>query len=288
VTSSLRVDLNGLTLDNPLIMASGTFGLGDKHRDIYSHAGAFISKTTTYEPREGNPPVRIVETPSGIVNRVGLENPGFQEFYQFLQQIEFPTTFIVSVDARDPERLEQMIAHIDRDDRIAGFEINLSCPNIEQNQVMPSFDEAILRDLLRSARSTTDRWICAKVPPYSSIEMGPICEEYEMDALCVSNTYPSVAFGPEDEPIQGGLSGPAVKPMTQYNVVHTEKRVSIPVIASGGINTVDDVFEYFRLGAEAVQLGSVNFVRPNAVKQFKKTLSERLEEDREPWPAGMS
>jgi len=262
------IDLNGLRIDNPLIVASGTFGHGDKHPELAAHAGAFVSKTVTLEPRRGNPPSRIVETPSGIVNYVGLQNPGIAAFATKLEGMSFPTTFIVSVNAVELESMVAMLDRLEGVSGIAGYELNLSCPNIKTRSVLPFVDIEVVAGLIRAARERTERWLCAKLPPYAGIQAGPVCEEAGANALCVSNTYPSVAYSPRGERIQGGLSGPAIKPMVLYNVHHTAKRVSIPVISSGGVCCGRDVEEMLQEGAKAVQIGSIQFIYPDAVERI--------------------
>jgi dihydroorotate dehydrogenase (NAD+) catalytic subunit len=263
------IDLGrSLTVKNPLFMASGTFGLGDKLPDYYKVAGAFVAKTVTSELRAGNPPPRLVETPSGIINFVGLQNPGIDGYMKLISSLTFPTTFISSVHATSEDDVRLMIERIETIGDVAGYELNLSCPNVAHDSVLPSVDPKMVERIVKAARSMTDKWICAKLPPYTCIEVAPICEDHGADAVCVSNTFPAVAFNPQGKKIQGGLSGPAVKPMALYNVYQTAKKVKIPIIASGGARTGKCVQEFLDLGAKAVQIGSVNFVEPGAVSRI--------------------
>lgn len=260
------IDLGrSLTIKNPLLMASGTFGVGDKLPEYWEHAGAFVAKTVTPEMRPGNPPPRLVETPSGIINYVGLQNPGIDGYVELVSQLTFPTHFISSVYAVNESDVRQMIEKIEKIDGISGYELNLSCPNVAHAGVLPDIDHGMVARIVKLARSLTDKWICAKLPPYSCIEAGPVCEGEGADALCVSNTFPAIAFNPHGKKIQGGLSGPAVKPMALYNVFQTAKKVAIPVIASGGARSGKCVKEFLDLGATAVQIGSINFVEPGAI-----------------------
>lgn len=260
------IDLGrSVTLKNPLVYASGTFGLGDKLPDIYQHAGAFVSKTVTPEPRAGNPPPRIVETPSGIVNYVGLQNPGIDGYVEMLRGLSFPTVFLSSVYAVNIDDVTMMLEKLESVPGIEGYELNLSCPNVKTRSVLPSVDPKMVEDIVATAREATDKWICAKLPPYSCIEVASIAEDQGADAVCVSNTYPSIAFNPAGTKIMGGLSGPCIKPMTLYNVHQVSQRVSIPVVASGGVCNGRDVKEFLSVGATAVQLGSINFIEPQAV-----------------------
>jgi dihydroorotate dehydrogenase (NAD+) catalytic subunit len=269
------IDLGrSLTVKNPIFMASGTFGLGDKLPDYYKVAGAFVAKTVTPQARPGNPPPRLVETPSGIINYVGLQNPGIDGYIDLISSIEFPTSFISSVHAVNCDDVIMMIKRIEEIDRVAGYELNLSCPNVAHNSVLPSVDPSLVENIVKTARALTDKWICAKLPPYTCIEVASICQDHGADAVCVSNTFPAIAFTPHGHQLQGGLSGPAVKPMALYNVYQTAKKVTIPIIASGGARTGKCVQEFLSVGAKAVQIGSVNFVEPGAVSRILKEWKE--------------
>ncbi len=262
------IKLGGLALINPLIVASGTFGLGDKYPERYRHAGAFICKTITPLPRAGNPPPRIVETPSGSVNYVGLENPGVDGFLNLIRRIRIPTVFIVSVYAESTADLARVLSKMETESRISGYELNLSCPNIRQRRVMPSVDPVFVRRMVKTARGLTRKWICAKLPPYTCIDAAQVCEDAGADAVTVSNTYPSIAFTPKGHRMQGGLAGPAVKPMALYYVYQTSLRVRIPIVASGGVTAGRDVEEFLGAGAKAVQVGSIQYVDPGALRRI--------------------
>src|SRR3989338_6393230 len=264
----MAVRLGKLVLKNPLISASGTFGLGDKHQSLYRHAGAFICKTITARPRPGHPPPRLVETPSGTVNFVGLENPGVDRFLESVRGVRFPTAFIASVYAERPAEMTALLEKMESSRKISGYELNLSCPNVRQRRVMPSVDLRFVRDMVRAARRSSRKWMCAKLPPYSCVEAAVVCEEHGADAVTVCNTYPAIAFTPGGLRLQGGLAGPAVKPMSLYNVFYTSDRVRIPVIASGGVRSGRDVQEFLSLGAKAVQVGSIQYVYPDAIRRI--------------------
>lgn len=257
-----------LEITTPILVASGTYGVGDKWPEGYAEAGAFVAKTVTPEPRPGNAPPRIVETPSGIINRVGLQNPGIDGFIEKMRGKRFPAPFIASVHAVSAKEVAMMLERLFELDYIVGYELNLSCPNVAHSSVLPAVDFDLVTAILKQARSMTESWLCAKLPPYTCIEAAPACEAAGADALCVSNTYPAMAYNPRGERLQGGLSGPAVKPMTLYNVFQTAKRVAVPIIASGGICNGQDVAEMLDCGARAVQIGSINFVDPGAVSRI--------------------
>lgn len=270
----MTVELNGLKIKNPFIAASGTFGLGDRFPEYYGEAGAFVSKTVTLKSRSGNPPPRIVETPSGIVNSVGLENPGIDRFLDILKSLEFPTCFIASVNAVEGKEVRTLIEKLESEPRLSGYELNLSCPNIARKEVLPAVDLRRVGRIVAAVRTITKRWVCAKLPPYSCITAGPVCEENGCNALCVSNTYPSIAYTPNGKRVRGGLSGPAIKPMVLYNVSMTASRTNIPVIASGGVMTGRDAWEMMNEGATAVQIGTAQFVYPDAIVRIMKEWKE--------------
>lgn len=264
----MSVELGRLSLRNPLMMASGTFGLGDRLPEIYRIAGAFVSKTVTPAPRAGNPPPRIVEVAAGLVNYVGLQNPGIDAFIAMIAELDIPTSLVVSVHATNVDDVELMLGKLEALEGVAGYELNLSCPNVKTQQLLPAIDDELVDTIVSRARAATERWLCAKLPPYSCIAAGPIAERAGADALCLCNTYPAMAFTPSGKRMSGGFAGPAIKPMTLYNVFHTAQRVDIPVIASGGIRTGKDVAEYLAVGAKAVQIGSASFVEPDAVRRI--------------------
>lgn len=262
--------LGKLKLKNPLMLASGTFGLGDKYPEHYGAAGALVAKTVTEKPRHGNPPPRLVETASGIINFVGLENQGIDRYVELVRDLKPATVFIASVFAEKPAELLRVMEKLEPLRAISGYELNLSCPNIKHRSVLPAVDGAWVKRMVKAARAATRRWLCCKLPPYSSIEMAEPVEQAGADAMCVCNTYPAIAFNPRGQRIQGGLSGPAIRPLTMYNVHHVASRVRIPVIASGGVRSGRDVADYLAVGAKAVQIGSINFVHPDAVKRILK------------------
>lgn len=266
-----KVDLGRIVLKNPLIIASGTGSFGknsDNFAIDYSEAGAFITKTITLLPREGNPPPRILEVSSGILNYVGLENPGLEGFIDILNNIEISTTYLVSIAAKNDDELLKIITALEKYNIIQGYELNLSCPNVQHSTVMPYLDENYVKNIVKSMRKLTNKFFSVKLPPYTGIKYSTISEEEGADALTVSNTYPGISFYIDDKFVSGGISGPAIKPMMLYNVYQITKIVNIPVIASGGLQNASDVNQALKIGASAVQLGSINMIYPNAVSKI--------------------
>ncbi|MEW5692883.1 MAG: HisA/HisF-related TIM barrel protein [Candidatus Hydrogenedentota bacterium] len=265
------INLGKLKLKNPLVIASGTFGLGDEYKEYYSLAGMFVSKTITLKPRKGNPAPRIIETASGIVNSVGLENPGVVKFLEIIAKTEFPTIFLVSLYAEDCKEMRTLINYLKNSKKISGYELNISCPNIKHKNILPFVNKNYIKKILKTLRENTDSFISVKLPPYLCLEYVSICEDYGADAVSITNTYPAMV-SINEKIIRGGLSGPCIKPLGLYNVYNVVLKTRLPVIASGGVTKAEDVIEYLRAGAKAVQIGSINFIYPDAVKRILKNI----------------
>ncbi|HOK41152.1 MAG TPA: nitronate monooxygenase [bacterium] len=266
-----EIEIRNTKFKNPIFIASGTGGFGDSSLEIdYSLAGAFITKTITYYPRAGNPPPRILEVIGGLLNFVGLENPGFFKFIEILKsgKIKVNTNYIVSISAANKKELKEMIEGLEQFDFICGYEINLSCPNVKHKTIMPFLNKNYIKEIVKNARKLTKKFFSMKLPPYTGIEYAPLCEEYGADAVTLNNTYPGVVYYEDKKFISGGISGPVIKPMMLYNIFQTAKLIKIPIIASGGIQNYKDVEEALNTGAKAVQIGSINFIYPDAIKRI--------------------
>ena len=266
----LSLTLAGLRFRNPVLSASGTYGHGLEMRHMSDPArlGGLVSKSVSLRPRAGNPAPRIRETEAGFLNSIGLENRGVEHYLEHvLPEVAGADTNVVTniVGEDSAEEYAELARILDEQPAVAALEVNLSCPNVAHKSVLPSLDHERVAALVSAARAATSKWICAKLPPYSCIDAAPICEEAGAQALCISNTFPAIAYTPGGDRITGGLSGPAIKPMVLYNVFHCARRVSIPIVASGGVQRARDVREFLDVGARAVQVGSVSFVFPDAV-----------------------
>jgi dihydroorotate dehydrogenase (NAD+) catalytic subunit len=264
---SLEVRIGKTGLSTPLIGASGLFGYGSEYQDLldYSCFGAVVTKTITLAPREGNPPPRLVDVGSGIINSIGLENVGSQAFItRHLGDLDLPCRLFVSIGGGTVDEYGELAGLFDRAGGIDALEVNISCPNVKKGGIAFGRDPESTRKVIGAVRSETGLTLVAKLPPLiSGIE--PVCEaacDAGADALTIANTYPAMAIDTEDgRPVlgalSGGLSGGAIKPMTLLLVWKVAGAFDVPVLGGGGIEAADDAIEYILAGAHALQIGSV-------------------------------
>jgi len=272
------VSLSSLSLKNPIMVASGTFGFGFEYRDFYdtSILGAIVSKGISLNPRQGNYGNRILEIKGGLINSIGLENPGIDGFVSdILPKIEdIKTTYIVNVLGSDLEEYINVVSRLKDIPRVDGVEINISCPNVKSGGLSFGRDLNQTRELARSIREIFPKPIIFKLSadlPY--IEIAKIMRDEGIDAVTCINTIQSIAIDIDRKDfyfknIYGGLSGSAIKPVALRVVYQVSKEVGIPVIGCGGIMRYQDVIEFFMAGATAVQIGTANFCSPDAAKRI--------------------
>ncbi|RPI02319.1 MAG: dihydroorotate dehydrogenase [Calditrichaeota bacterium] len=271
----MSVKIGPLRLQNPIMTASGTFGYAEEFKDIIplNQLGAVITKTVTVEPRPGNPPRRIVELNNGMLNSIGLPNVGVEQFIieklYFLQSLK--TTVIVNVAGKTGDGFVECVRRLEDVDGIAGYELNYSCPNVKEGGLSFSSNAATAAQVTRAVRRVAKRPLIVKLTPNvtSISEIGLACQENGADAVSAINTLVGMAVNvktrrPKLATITGGYSGPAIKPIALAKVYELVSKLTIPVIAIGGIATVEDVLEFLITGASAVQLGTVNFYDPGA------------------------
>ena len=273
--SRLSIDLAGIQLKNPVMVASGTFGYGQEfaHLMDLNRLGAIITKGISLEPMEGNPPPRIVETPGGMINSIGLQNVGLHAFIRdkvpFLSQ--FNTPIITSIFGGATKEFQELAKRLDDVPEIAGLEVNISCPNVAKGGVLFGVDPEMAHLVVRKIKQSTLKPVIAKLTPnvtdISSIARA--VEEAGADAISLINTLRAMAIDSQSRrpllsTITGGLSGPAIKPVALRFVWEVVNAVSIPVIGIGGIMTPRDALEFIIAGARAVQVGTANFVNPRA------------------------
>ncbi len=273
----LAVDLGrGLRLRSPVMVASGTFGYGfDAPLVDRSALGAIVTKGTTPRPREGNAPTRIAETPSGMLNAIGLQNPGVEhvarEFSPVWASWEVPVIVNVAGDAI--EDYVGVARRLDGVAGVAGLELNISCPNVA-NGLQFGLDPRLAAELTTAVRNTTRLPLIVKLTPNVAdiVAVGRAVEDAGADAVSAINTYVGMAIDVRRRrPIvsreSGGVSGPAIKPLALQAVWQLAAQLSIPVIGIGGIMTASDALEFLLAGAVAVQLGTVNYVRPQSARE---------------------
>jgi len=292
VNPSRRVDLSvqvgALRLQNPILVASGTFGYGLEfaHLVDLDRLGGIITKGLSLEPMEGAPAPRLCETPSGMLNAVGLQNIGVAAFLQDKLPLlrKYNTHLIVNVFGYCQEEYAKVIERLEQTDGISAYELNISCPNVQRGGMQFGSDPALVSEVVETARKAARRrplWV--KLMPLVT-DIGLIAKAAESagaDALTVSNTFPAMAVDFRTRRSRlgkatGGLSGPAIKPITLRLVWETSKAVRIPVIALGGVESVGDVLEYVSVGATAVQVGTASFADPKASERIIEGLPRGL------------
>jgi dihydroorotate dehydrogenase (NAD+) catalytic subunit len=272
---SMSVTIAGITLKNPVMAASGTFGYGEEFAPMVdlNRLGALITKGISLKPMEGNPPPRIVETVGGMINSIGLQNVGMQAFIRdklpFLRQ--FKTPVIANIFGGTVREYGELAKRLDDIPGIAGLEINISCPNVAKGGVLFGTDPKMAHRVVRSVKRSTQRPILVKLSPnVTDITLiAKAVEEAGGDAISLINTLMAMAIDPQSRRpllnnIIGGLSGPAIKPVALRLVWQVVNAVKIPVIGIGGIMTPEDALEFIIVGTRAVQVGTANLVNPTA------------------------
>ncbi len=271
----LTVDIGGLSLQNPIMTASGTFGYArefDRYMDL-NRLGAIIVKGLSLQPSKGNPPPRIVETQCGMLNAIGLENVGVDAFAReklpFLEGLTPPT--IANLYGKTVDEYAQLAEHMESMAAVKGLEVNISCPNVKEGGVAFGSDPKLAREVVKRVREKTTKHLMVKLSPNVTdiVQMAKVAQDAGADALSVINTITGMAVDlatrrPKLANITGGLSGPAIKPIALRMVWQTARAVKIPVIGVGGIMNATDALEFLMVGATAVQVGTANFVDPSA------------------------
>lgn len=270
--ANLKVKFGKLEFKNPIVMASGTFGFGKEYNEIYNieKLGGISSKGLTLEKRGGNNGMRVWETPSGMMNSVGLENPGVQGFIenelQFFKELD--TVRIANLGGGTLEDYVQG-AKLLNNQPIDMIELNISCPNVKAGGMAFGIKNEVARDVVRAVRAVTELPLVVKLSPNAEdiVGMAKVCEEEGADGVSLVNTFKAMAIDihkrkPVFENIYAGLSGPAIKPIALRMVHEVCKNVNIPVMGMGGISNSRDVIEFIMAGAACVQIGTANFVNP--------------------------
>ncbi len=270
----LRVDLGrGLVLPNPILVASGTFGYGIEYGDVVDvdRLGGICCKGTTLKPRIGNPPPRVTETPGGMLNSIGLQNPGVDAVIEKYARTwaTWRTPVIVNVAGESVHDYVEVVRRLDGVPGVAGIELNISCPNVGAGGLQFAIDAGAAGEVTAAVRRATDLPLLVKLSP-NVADIRPIARaiaDAGADALTAINTLSGIALSPRrDRPllgnVYGGLSGPAVKPVALRVVYEAVQAVRIPVVAIGGVTDLDDVLDFLAVGAVAVQVGTAIFADP--------------------------
>ena len=273
IKTDLTTEIAGIKLKNPVLVASGTFGYGDELTDLVevSKLGAVITKTVTLNPRAGNPPPRLAETASGLLNTIGLQNVGVSSFlkekWDSLKALGLP--IIVSIAGETAQEYVEVVKILNGVSGISAIELNLSCPNLKKRIVCQ--DAALVEEIVCQTSKLSTFPVIAKLSAQVEdlIKLCALCERSGAKALSLVNTFPGMAIDvktrkPKLSTITGGLSGPAIKPLALKCVWDVYGKVSVPIIGGGGIMTADDALEFFLAGASAVSIGTANFADPKA------------------------
>ncbi len=271
----LSVSIGKLKLQNPVILASGTVGYGNEIFNFtdLSKIGAIVTKSVSLKPRVGNPPQRIVETPSGMLNAIGLANVGLEVFIEekipFLEKVH--STVICNIAASSIEEYVECTKTLSDQKVIKGFEINVSCPNVREGGLIFGNDIKAVGRIAEKVRAATDKPIIIKLSPNVSniADFAKVVKEEGGDAVSAINTLVGTAIDiwtrkPKLHNVTGGLSGPAIKPIALAKVLEISRNVDIPIIGVGGIMNWQDAVEFMIAGSSAIQIGTVNFINPNA------------------------
>jgi|UniRef100_A0A7V3RHR8 dihydroorotate dehydrogenase (NAD+) catalytic subunit len=275
------IELFGIRFKNPVFLASGVFGFGLKYKTVTRSVGAIFTKGITLKPRQGNPPPRIFETPSGVINSVGLENPGVKEFCNsILPKIkDLNDKIFVNVAGFTIEEYRQIIEEIG--EGVTGFELNVSCPNVKEGGVLFGQNPKMVEQIVRNVRRETKLPIIVKLTANfcDPLIIAKVAIEAGANGVSLINTIYGMAFDIKRKKplIIGGLSGPAIKPFALY-CVHRLKELKVPIIGMGGIMTGQDAYEFMLAGASAVAIGTAILRDPYAPIRILKELNSLLKE----------
>ena len=288
VRRRMAVSIGGLRLKNPVMTASGTFGYGDEYAPYVdlNCLGAVVVKGLSLEPRAGNPPPRIMETPCGMLNAVGLQNIGVKAFIReklpFLR--DHDVAVVANIFGESVEEYAAVAELLGRAEGVHALEVNISCPNVKRGGVAFGTDPDMAAEVTRAAKAATDLPVIVKLTPNVTDIAGiaAAIEAAGADAVSLINTLTGMSVDierrvPHLRNVTGGLSGPAIRPVALRMVWQVARRVSIPVIGLGGIMTARDALEFLIAGARAVQVGTAHFVQPCACEEVLSGIEAYLE-----------
>lgn len=284
---SLKVKIGGINFENPVLVAGGTFGYGEEYSQLIdvNELGGIVTKTVTMEPREGSLPPRLAETPAGLLNAIGLENPGVEAFLKtklpFLQKLN--TRIIVNIAGEEKEDYFHVGERLNQSEGIDGLEVNISCPNVQRGGFILGTDPELVLSLVKGLKNVVDFPLIVKLTPNVTdiVEIAQAAKEGGADALSLINTLWGMAIDVERRKpklgnITGGLSGPAIKPVAVRIVWQVFRKVDLPIIGMGGIMSAEDALEFILAGASAIAIGTANLVDPQTPLKVKEGIKEYL------------
>ncbi|ADG82677.1 dihydroorotate dehydrogenase [Thermincola potens] len=285
---NLAVNLGGLQMKNPVTTASGCFGFGPEYAPYIdlNRLGAIVVKGTTLEPRLGNPGVRIVETPAGILNSIGLQNPGVDHFISkalpYLK--EYDTPVVVNIAGNTLEDYAELAKRLTAANGVAALEVNISCPNVKKGGMVFGTDCFMAAEVIRTVKQHTTLPVIAKLSPNVTniVEIAQGVAEAGADALALINTLLGMAIDIHTrKPVLGntvgGLSGPAIRPVAVRIIWQVAQAVNLPILGMGGIMSGEDAIEFILAGATAVAVGTANFVNPRATMDVLEGIEQYME-----------
>ena len=288
--TDLRVKIADIEFKNPLIAASGTYGFGKEYEEYYdiSKIGGVSTKGLTLKPKDGNEGIRLFETPSGLMNSIGLENPGVQAFIDneldFLLSKDLIT--LVNIGGNNIEDYLEAVRLISKTEAQM-IELNISCPNVKSGGMAFGIKTCVAKDVVKKVRDVTDKPLIVKLSPNANdiVEMAKVCEEVGADALSLVNTFNAMAIDIDRRKTvfnnkTAGLSGPAIKPIALRMTYEVSKAVNIPVIGMGGIQNYRDVIEFIMAGASAVQVGTMNFTEPMIMANIAEDIEKYMNDNK--------
>jgi dihydroorotate dehydrogenase (NAD+) catalytic subunit len=286
----MNVTVAGIKLRNPVMTASGTFGYGEEFADYVNleKIGAFVTKGLSLRPRAGNPTPRIVETPGGMLNAIGLQNVGIDAFIAkkvpFLRTVDTPA--IANFFGNTIDEYAELARRLDEIPEIAGLEVNISCPNVKQGGIVFGTDPKCAAEVVSACRAVTSKTLIVKLSPNVTdvVSMAKACADAGADSLSLINTLTGLAIDlnrrkPVLANITGGLSGPAIKPIALRMVWQVARAVKLPIIGIGGIMNATDALEFILAGATAVQVGTASFINPSAAQTIAEDMEAWLTEN---------
>ena len=285
---NLTVEIGKLKLKNPVMVASGTFGYGEEFKDFMDlkKLGAIVTKTITLKPRQGNLAPRTCETPSGMLNSIGLENPGLEIFIKeklpFLKSLGIP--IIMSVASEEgPKEFLELVSRLNAVEEIAAIELNISCPNIRGKKGLISQDAQATYKIVQEARKVTTKTLITKLSPNVTCisDIAQAAQDAGSDAVSLINTLAGMSIDvdsrrPKIASGSGGLSGPAIRPVALKMVWEVFNKIKIPIIGMGGIMDTQSALEFFIAGSSAVSVGTANFINPGVSVEIVSGLREYL------------
>lgn len=271
--TNLKVNVNGVELKNPVITASGTFGFGAEYNEYYdvSKLGGISTKGLTIEPKAGNEGRRIHEVRAGLINSIGLQNPGVRHFieHELEEMKKLDTVILANLGGGTLDQYLEGAELLDKTD-VDFIELNISCPNVKCGGMAFGINSQVAKEVVSEVRKVTSKPLMVKLSPNAEdvVDMAVKCAEAGADSLSLINTFKAMAIDiytgkPVFKNVSAGLSGSCIKPVALSMVYEVAKAVDIPVIGMGGITTAEDAIEFIMAGADAIQVGSANFVKPD-------------------------